>query len=374
MENQHYSERSKCLICDSDDLSTLFDKDYSVALGCYSVENTEKSLFMPYNILKCNSCLTFQTKYLGDVNVIYDYSAGAYGSIRGSMNDLFSDFILQNNDIKGVVEVGAGNGNLADIILNKNELSYSIIDPTYSGTINNRIIQREFIENIDEIKTEANTLVMSHVFEHFYNPSLVLQKIEKCKNIEYIYLSFPDLEYCIKHDSYHVLNPEHIYYIENQFINAYFEKYGFKSLRTYHHKNHSVFFEFKRNTSDASESIKLQNKSSLNDVTEFFNRVEMRISYIHNEIDKLPSRCKVYIWPCAMFTTFIFALGLNINRISGILDNSPLKIGKYLYGYNIKCISFDEILQKTEHCAIILNGGCYNQEIDTSKYPHITFI
>jgi hypothetical protein len=59
-------------------------------------------------------------------------------------------------------------------------------------------------------------------------------------------------------------------------------------------------------------------------------------------------------------------MGLNYKRLSGILDNSPNKIGKYLYGYNLLCYSFDELV-KTENnnISIIMGGaGKYLDELD----------
>ena len=53
---------------------------------------------------------------------------------------------------------------------------------------------------------------------------------------------------------------------------------------------------------------------------------------------------------------------LEINDFDFILDNSPNKIGKYIYGYNLKCISFEENCNNDNH-AIILNGGCFNDEV-----------
>lgn len=354
----------------------MFAKDLEIAMGCYCVEDPmDKGVSMPYNVVMCAQCKTYQTLYLGDVRVIYNYSATAYGTIRGSMNDLFAQFISQNDKIQSIIEIGAGNGSLADTILEyKKDITYNIVDPTYSGREEGRTVQRVFIEDMENLDTISDTLVMSHVFEHFYRPSHVLEKLSKCAAIQHIYVSFPDLEYCIQGDSYHVLNPEHIYYVENDFIKALFAQYGFETQRTYHHKNHSVFFEFVRQKTAPTQLIPLCNARSETEVPAFFKRIFERVNAIQSRLEDIPKECKIYIWPCAMFSTFLFAMGLPKDRIVGVLDNSPHKIGKYLYGHNLQCMSFLNVLESNEPAAIILNGGCYNQEIDVDKYPHITFI
>ena len=64
MDSDIYNEVSKCLFCKSKDLITLFDNNYTIPLGCYSVEKETKCVYMPFNILQCVNCRTFQTKYL----------------------------------------------------------------------------------------------------------------------------------------------------------------------------------------------------------------------------------------------------------------------------------------------------------------------
>ena len=73
-----------------------------------------------------------------------------------------------------------------------------------------------------------------------------------------------------------------------------------------------------------------------------------------------------YIWPCSVHSITLITMGLNYKRLSGILDNSPNKVGKYLYGYNLLCYSFDELV-KTENnnISIIMGGaGKYLDELD----------
>jgi hypothetical protein len=55
--------------------------------------------------------------------------------------------------------------------------------------------------------------------------------------------------------------------------------------------------------------------------------------------------------------------GLDYTKIDGLLDNHPSKLNSYLYGYDILCSSFKEIMTNGKPGLIILNGGCYNSEI-----------
>jgi len=58
----------------------------------------------------------------------------------------------------------------------------------------------------------------------------------------------------------------------------------------------------------------------------------------------------------------LLSLGINSNKIKGILDNSIEKQNKYFYGYDIFIYS-PEILKNDNECFIILKNGCYTNEI-----------
>jgi hypothetical protein len=300
---------------------------------------------------------------LGDPAIIYNYSAGSYGNIRNTMNNLFSDFIIENRDINNIVEIGAGHGILSDIILDKIKVSYTIIDPTFSGIKENKTIIKSLFEDAGSIN--GDTLIMSHIFEHFQKPLDVLETIYKSP-IKTVYVNHPDMEYWIKNNYYCILNPEHTFYIENDFIEQIFSKYGFKLARKYHHENFSIFFEFKRTNTIIDTSIPM-NKESRIDVYNFFRNIYERVKTINNTIKDLPSETKVYIWPCSMATTYLCAFGLDMPRIHGVIDNSDKKIGKYLYGYNLYCYSFEETIGTNDNIAVILNGGVYNKEVSINR-------
>jgi len=161
-----YLQRNECIFCSNTILTKILAKNLSIPLGCYTIEETNKCYLMPYNILKCEKCNTYQTEYIGDRNIIYNYIVKPYGTIRSSMYIKFAKFILNNQNIYKITEFGAGDGELSDIILENKDIEYNIIDPSYSGNVSNRNIINDYIENIDYIS--GDTLIMSHIFEHLY--------------------------------------------------------------------------------------------------------------------------------------------------------------------------------------------------------------
>jgi hypothetical protein len=315
---------------------------------------------MPYNVQVCEQCKTVQTKYIGDLQLIYENNfAGAHGTIRNTHTTLFSEFITSNTKVQSITEIGAGNGELADSILEKREVPYTVVDPSFGGNKTNKTILPTFFETCKNEDIQTNTLVMSHVFEHFYNPCRVLQKFQDLSSIEFIYLSFPDLEAFIEDGTYHVLNSEHTFYVQNQFLKEMFEVYGFVCKREYSHARHSVFFEFVRTPSFHNKAFPV-NTNTKDHTERFFQRLFENIEEANTV---LTSSLPTYIWPCSMHTLFSLSFGLSKDKLTAVLDNSPFKIGKYLYGHSYKCLPFQEIIQTTSEKIVILTGGCYTQEV-----------
>ena len=362
-----YTIRTKCIFCNNDDFEMLFDhSNYtsSLSLGLNSDKN-EKSHFMPYNVQICKICKTFQNKYLGDLAIIYGVNhADDYGSTKSKKHSLFCNFICENKHIDGIVEVGSCNGVLANNVLQTRETEYNIIEPSFTGDKTNLNIISDYFENVNLNAISANTLIMSDVFEHFYNPLDILNKIRNSENIKYIYLNHPDFDYSIKNNVYMNLNCEHTFLIEHQFLFVIFENFGFKLTRRNDFDNHSLFLEFERmNNSKIVEKAPV-NYNLYEDGKKYFNTITHVVKNINDYIISNSSK-KMFIWPTSVHAVTLLTCGLIFEKLRGVLDNSPNKIGKYLYGYNLLCSSFNDILNSNDNdiCIIIGGAGPYTKEL-----------
>lgn len=373
-----YSLREKCIFCNSINLNTHFNTDYEIPIASYNVKENKDIINIPFNILCCKKCLTFQTKYLGDLNEIYKNNhADCYGTIRSTMNDNFANKIKDTvPNITNILEIGAGSGILSLSIFNiLPDIDYHIIDPFYFGPIENRKITYKYLEKIDLKVININTIVMSHVFEHFYEPLKIIEQLYNSPNIEYICLNFPDLETYVKNKTYHVLNPEHTYYVENNFLKQIFLKYGFETILEEKFKEHSIFLIFKRTSMIINNEIVIKNVNSVNDINNYYNNINNTVSKLNNTLSVINTNEKnIFIWPCSMHSMYLFTFGLNSKYFKGILDNSKNKLNKYLYGYNLFCESFDNIVNNDNKSIIVLNGGCFNKELNLNKSSNIIYL
>jgi len=85
----------------------------------------------------------------------------------------------------------------------------------------------------------------------------------------------------------------------------------------------------------------------------------------------------IYLFGAHIFSQYLFSFGLSKDKIKAILDNSPLKIGKRLYGTNLM-VKTPKILSSSIKPLVILKAGIYNDEIKKDILekinPNTTFI
>ena len=95
---------------------------------------------------------------------------------------------------------------------------------------------------------------------------------------------------------------------------------------------------------------------------------------LHKIIKENPTK-KYYMWPASAHSISLFACGFDTKLLTGLLDNSPTKIGKYLHSYNLYCSSFKEVIEKKDPntCILIGGAGSYSKDIILEN-PVITFI
>jgi hypothetical protein len=359
------NERAQCIFCKSYDLTLLFANDFIIPQSMCMTETPETGEWMPYNVQKCRACNCFQNKYLADLNLLYSRShINPIGTIRNKMTIELAE-LIGNSKTKNIIEIGAGNGMLSELILEIDpSISYTIVDPSYTGNTLNRTLVYTYIENHHNWG-DADTLIMSHTFEHFYDPQIILEQIQKHSNILNVIVCHPHFDKYITQDpmTYNCLNCEHTFFITNEHLVTVFEKYGLRLVNFCNHDDYSITFHFSKLLQPKQCII-----SPSIDINTYFKDIFSRIEYLNSIL--ISSEDPVYIWPCSVHIIMLFYLGLQYKKLAGVLDNSPHKHNQFIYGYQLKCYSFCDIVnQSSKNITIIFNGGCFNKEVAQQIYP-----
>lgn len=369
-----YSTRKKCIFCSNELKNSLFENDLQNYVAHYAVDKYNKTAdLIPYNVLICDHCNTPQIKYLGNLDEIYKINhADGTGSTMKQMHEKKLELVLKYKDtINGIIEIGSSKGILSDHILENVDIDYYIIEPSYFGNHEKKVVISDYYENVEDKKINANTIIMSHVFEHFYEPLEILKKIEKNDNIENIFLTFPNFEKYIEEGIHHVLNTEHTFYVDNEFIEKLFSMHGFELVEINFYKSHSALFYFKRNYKLKELDIKLKNK--IDNINLYFEKIHEIVNYFNNIIE-INNNKNIYIFPASCHSAFLTIFGLKYKQITGMVDNSVNKIGKKMYGLDLEIFSFNEMIKNEKDSIFLINGGVFNSEIEeTLKINNINY-
>ena len=362
-----YEKRRQCIFCNTTLDTTLFSNDYTIPVSSTIIDIvSDDSFFIPYNVFKCNNCNTIQNKYLSNLNLLYCKNhIDNYGTHKTHKHLSFSEFITENESINGIVEIGGCQGILANEILKQKDTNYTIIEPSFTGINKNANLSiiNNYIENVNLDSIKANTIVMSDVFEHFYKPNDIIKQIYNSP-IKYIYMNHPDFDCSIKYPYiYCNLNNEHTFFIKHSFLFTLFNNHGFK-LNKQTSLKLSKFFEFER-IENCIEKPLSHAPELTDEIMQFFNHKQHNADKINNYINQNKDK-KYYIWPASLFSTILFTFGLNYKNFTGVLDNSPNKIGKYVYGYNLLISSLNDLLNTADEniCIIIGPASVYIDEIN----------
>lgn len=362
-----YSERTSCVFCNSSDCETILDENRISTMSLALSETPPQfSHLMPYNVLRCSRCNAYQNKYLGDLSIVYGKNhIDNYGSTKNRKHDQFSKFIIENADIQGIIEIGACSNVLSDAILEHRHINYTIIEPAFTGNADKITVIPNFLENVDISSLCANVIIMSDVFEHFYDPLTILQKLQLSANIEFLYLNHPDFDYAVQNNIDMFLNFEHTFLIEHQALFQIFKNHGFLLTRQHNYENNSLFLEFKRTMDSIAHPVFGLNIGFNEQVSRHISN-EIQCVKNMNSLMAQNDAKQYYVWPASIHSIQLFTFGLNYHRLEGILDNSPNKIGKYLHTYGLLCNSLNLTLETCcENTVIfICNTGPYIKEIN----------
>ncbi len=223
-------KRKSCTICKGklDHIKTI--KDVPVYMGVSDSSDNEY-LFEDMIFTNCNTCGTLQLENLIDPEILYqkNHNIEIVGSLWNEHYDSFIKFITKHNQLDRVLEIGDPSGKIASRF--DDYKSWTLVDqnPLDGVDANPKIfVINGWVDDV-EIDGSYDNIIMSHMFEHLYDPITTIKKLKE-NNIVYgtnVFLSIPNFTHLYDKKD---LPPAGLHFEHNIFLNVSIVRYIMKSL------------------------------------------------------------------------------------------------------------------------------------------------
>ncbi len=366
--------RKECVLDNTfsnlEELYTL--KKFPVSMSCVPLDfkNIDyKYMDMTFEI--CKNTGIIQLKNVPNLNDIYiTPHNSSYGDIWDKLFEIFNKLLYDNikeiHNLK-IIEIGGGSLKLASKILNINHNIEKYI--VYEKNISIKYVDDERLNIIDEyflkdtkVIDDVDIIIHSHVLEHVWNPVEFIEAITKNINInKYHCFIVPNLQKTYENKYTNALNFEHNFFITEPYIDVILNNNSFEIIKKYYYLDHSIIYITKK-------------KSIFNELKLFpnmyfeYKQLGLNFYNYHTDLIKeMNEKMKnydgqVYLYGAHIFSQYLIAFGLNMEKIVGILDNSVEKNKKKLYGTNL-VVEFPSIIQNNNKVCVILKAASYQNEI-----------
>jgi len=353
--------RENCVICNGDKFkSKILLHDVPIYMGVTNLP-FETDIFFEQNWIECNLCGCIQLSKLIPLSLLYSHSHNSViGNIWHKHHFEFMKFVLKAKP-ENILEIGAGDGYLANLVLKNSDIKYTIIEPNpeFKNDKINLIVG--LVENNFGEVFKAETIVHSHLLEHLYNPIQTLNELSA--NIKIgakLIFSIPNIRKLISLEGGNSLNFEHTYMLDTRQLEKIMSNLGFELTIKESFLEHSYFYSFVKKNDNATQKQLIPNISDVSkDFAEMFQKLDLFVERISSSLKKSENN---YIFGAHVFTQILFNRGLDPLLFKGVLDNSTDKIGKRLYGTQL-IVEDPNVVGQVEKAKVVLKATHYQGEI-----------
>lgn len=349
------------------DLETIYTiKDFPVFMGS-TYDDISNDLFVDLNFQISKSSGLVQINPLVNLDIVYKetHNPGKIGNSWKMHHQKLSDFINKFNKSK-VIEIGGYSGILADLCLQKKpNYDWHIIDPHVTSDNKNIKIINEFFDKNFNSNQKYDLIVHSHLLEHIIEPNSFLEKCYEILNDDGLMIfSVPNLKLWLSNNFTNCMTFEHTFFLDDHFCDKFLEKNGFEIIeKNINQDCSSIFYAAKKNQ---NMNFSLENKYQeyKTKFEKYFDKIN---DFIKTTNEEIQNSCDVFLFGGHVTTQYLIKMGLNIDKISCILDNDSSKQNKRLYGTNIT-IKSPNILKDKKKPIVILKISFFDKEISEQIY------
>jgi len=280
------------------------------------------------------------------------------GKVWRDHNDAFAKFILDRLPKNAVVyEIGSGDGMLASVCIDHVKEWHSIEPNLPDSYFTHDKLTYHTEGYYPDVKIKnADVVVHSNLLEHIGDPIDFLINMEAPMQM----FSVPNFNFGMRIGNPSILNFEHENALQEELLDDICQSAGYSTFCV-NYNNFTMFYEIHK-VKEKKELKPFDYNKSLELLTVYKIELESQATTLENKIKSiLHPDDKIFFFGAHIFYTCLRSLGLH-SKFTGIIDNSPLKINKRLYGTSY-IVQHPDIIKDINTPIIIVPRTPYKDEM-----------
>jgi len=222
-----------------------------------------------------------------------------------------------------------------------------------------------FFDETFQFSDPFDTVVHSHVFEHFFEPDQFMQHLSMLMPLDTkLVFSIPNLQIMMQRKYTNFINFEHTVMLTEPYVEYLLTKHGFQVVaKKYFLEDHSIFYSAVR-----TDFSRLAPKPFDPELYSMNRALYLEYADYHLELvqrlnaEMRQANSPIYLFGAHVFTQYLLAFGLDSSKILNLIDNDHSKHGKRLYGTDLM-VDSPRCLEGLSEPLIVLRSGVYNDEV-----------
>ena len=348
---------TKCRLCSHKKLTRVYDFGNHYVSNFVSKNQINKGIKAPLNLVYCKNCKLLQLEHSAPQEIMYKkfywYRSGVTETMKIALKDIFTTVkklsILKKGDT--ILDIGANDGTLLKYFKDD---GFTTIGCEPAKNLapelkkNCKYIINDFwnIKNLQKILNKnqlkkPKIITAIGMFYDLEDPSKFISDAAKSLDDNGVFIAqLMCLDDMIKTNDLGNICHEHLEFYSYPSLKYLFEKNGLKIAKIEKNNINGGSYRIfcKKNI---KKSVKYKEKTSLNDIKKFIQRVEFNKNKCLNFLKKCQiNRRKVFIYGASTKgNTLLQYYNIDTKMIKFASERSPEKWGKYTIGTGLEIIS-----------------------------------
>jgi 2-polyprenyl-3-methyl-5-hydroxy-6-metoxy-1,4-benzoquinol methylase len=371
----YITENIRCLACDSVNIHTALDLGQQPLANSYKDSTDEPEARYPLAVSLCHNCFHLQLSHTIDPAIIYKnylYATGTNQTIQDYCQ-WFANFCLEAcTDVKNVLDIGCNDGTQLDYFKSLGVNTYGI-DPAENlyprSSANHKIVCDFFGPNaVAELKkVDYDVIVAQNVCAHNPDPYGFITSCAELMSdntVLFVQTSQADM---VLHNEFDTIYHEHVNFFNANSMFELARRSGLHLIdviKTPIHGNSYIFVLGKHSVNQhrVQNIIDLEEAYGLLNVDTYNNWSDI----VHKNVEQLISAVDQY--RCQGFKLVGYGAAAKGNtllnfaniQLDVIIDDNPLKQGKYTPGTSVPIVSIDYLQNQSDDAKLLFVPLAWN--------------